>query len=97
MFQTVKVNLSNGTPFSRTCDDFLSDFWDAKFLKSEQNFKNIWKFPNHNLTNNFVENFDIYSKGHNQIQAMSHPFKGPVTIFWVLCGQKHCQKYQFFI
>ena len=67
MFQTVKVNLSDATPFSKTCDDFLCGFWGAKIWKSEQNFKNIQKCSKHKLANNFVRNFDIYSKRHNRI------------------------------
>ena len=43
--------------------------------------KNIWKFPKHNLTNNFVGNFNKYSKGNTQIQTMPHPPKKSVIIF----------------
>ena len=53
----------------------------AKILKSEQDIKNIRKFPKHNLTNNFVRDFDIYSKEDNRTQTMPHLFKEPVTIF----------------
>ena len=51
---------------------FFGGFWRAKILKSEQDF---------NLTNNIVGSFDMYSKGHNRIQTMPHPFNGPVIIF----------------
>ena len=37
----MKVNLSDGTPFSRSCDDFLGGFWGAKIIKSVHNLKNI--------------------------------------------------------
>ena len=56
---------------------FLVGLWGAKILKSEQDFKNIQKFPKHNLT----KKFDIYSKGHKWIQSMPHLFKGPILIF----------------
>ena len=41
---------------------FFGGFWGAKILKSEQNFKNIRKFPKHNLTNTFVGNLIITLK-----------------------------------
>ena len=62
-------------------------FGVSKILKSEQDFKNIRKFPKHNLTNNFVGNDDIYSKGDNQIQTMPRPSKGTVTIFGYFVGK----------
>ena len=68
--------------FFRELSWFFVVFWGAKILKSEQDFKSIWKFPKHNVTNNFIRNFDVYFKEHNWIQKMSHPFKEPVAIFW---------------
>ena len=35
MFQTVKVNLSDAIPFSKTCDNFWGGFWGVKILESE--------------------------------------------------------------
>ena len=29
LFQTIKVNFSDATLFSKTCDDFLGGFWVA--------------------------------------------------------------------
>ena len=39
MFQTVKVNLSDATPFSKTCDDFLCGFWGQKSEKVDKTLK----------------------------------------------------------
>ena len=37
----MKIKLSDATPFSKTCDNFLGNFWSEKIVKSKQNLKNI--------------------------------------------------------
>ena len=63
----------------------------AKILQIEHNIKNIQKFPKHILTNNFVGNLIIYSKGDMQIWKISHPFKCPVTFLWHFGEPKYCK------
>ena len=41
MFETVKVHLSDATPFSKICEDFQGGFWGEKIVKGEQNLKKI--------------------------------------------------------
>ena len=63
--------------------DFVG-FLGAKIVKRERNLKIFWKSLKRNVTDNFVGNLNKYSR-HTQIQTMSYPFKGPVTIvgcFW---------------
>ena len=48
LLQTVKVNLSDATPFSKNCDDFLGGFLDAKIVKrniTSKIFTNMIKKP----------------------------------------------------
>ena len=66
-------------------------FGDAKIVKRKYNLKNIPKFPKHALTNHFVGNFKIKSKGHNQIQTMPQPFKGTVAVFGYFWARKRYQ------
>ena len=64
---------------------FWGGFWGAKIIKSEQIPKNIWKFPKHNLTNNFFGNLKIESKGNKKIWRLSQPFEGTgqfLCAFW---------------
>ena len=56
-------------------------------MKSEQNLRNILKSPKRNFTNNFVRNPNIYSKGYNQIQTISRPFKGALKTFRCFWGK----------
>ena len=86
-FKQKKVTFADTMSLSETCDDFSCGFWDAKIVKREYNLKNIRKSLKRTLTNNFVENFKIWSKGHNQIQTMPHPFKGPVTVVGYFGGE----------
>ena len=53
VFQTVKVNLSDATPFSKTCGDFVGGFWGAKIVKKEHNLKNIHKCDKKKLKSQF--------------------------------------------
>ena len=46
---------------------FFGGFLGAKIEKSEYNLENIRKSPKHNLNNNFVGDFNIFSKGSKQI------------------------------
>ena len=55
-------------------------FLGAKIIKGEHSLKIFWKCLKCNLTNNSVGNFNKHF-GYTQIQTMSCPFKGPMTIF----------------
>ena len=59
---------------------FFGGFLGAKIEKSEYNLENIRKSSKHNLNNNFVGDFNIFSKGSRQIWRMPRPFKKSVTI-----------------
>ena len=99
MSKAEKVNLVHAARFLEICNDFwvvLEYKFTMKRVRDmiitysqvNKNLKNIRKFPKRSLTNNFVRTLSIYSKGHNRIQTMSHPFKGPVTIFGCFEGKK---------
>ena len=61
-FETMKINLSDTTPFPKTCGGFFGALWGAKIVKSEQNLKNIRNYGKNNLKNKFVENLHMYFK-----------------------------------
>ena len=86
----MKVNLSGGTPFSKTCDNFLGGFRGAKIVKSKKkNLKNIHKHGKNILNNKFTENFHMYFKQQKYIFLMPHLFERPVIIFGWFWGCKN--------
>ena len=61
LFQTVKVNLSEATPFSKTCDHsffffFFGDFWGAKIVKRNISWKIFTNVRTKYLKSQFCQN-----------------------------------------
>lgn len=74
----------------------LGSFWGAKIVKTEQNLESVWKPSKQDFSNN-LKILYIESNKHNQIQTMSHPSKGAVTLLGAKTQSKLSKMSKIFI